>query len=141
MREVVEQLMQRDRLGIDVFARGLPEGIRVLRQSVWECSLYELLQAYADQSVRGNVTQLTLAPSKAFTVEEALRRLESVLGRMPDWASLESFLPAELTSAFERRSAVASTLTASLELTRNGRLQLRQAKPFGPIFVKAREPE
>ncbi|MDP6707660.1 MAG: ScpA family protein [Alphaproteobacteria bacterium] len=141
MREVVEQLMQRDRLGIDVFARGLPEGIRVIRESVWECSLFELLQAYADQSVRGNVTHLTLEPPKAFSVEESLRRLESILGRMPDWASLESFLPPELTSAFARRSAVASTLSASLELTRDGRLQMRQAKPFGPIFVKAREPE
>jgi segregation and condensation protein A len=141
MRGVVEQLMQRDRLGIDVFARGLPEGIRVIRESIWECSLYELLQAYADQSVRGNVTHLTLAPPKAFSVEESLRRLESILGRMPDWASLESFLPSELTSAFARRSAVASTLSASLELTRDGRLQMRQAKPFGPIFVKAREPE
>jgi segregation and condensation protein A len=141
MRQVIEQLTGRDRLGIDVFARGLPEGIRVIRESVWECSLYELLQAYADQSTRGNVTVLTLNPPKAFTVEEALKRLQAILGRMPDWASLESFLPTSLTSAFEHRSAVASTLSASLELTKDGRLQIRQAKPFGPIFVKSREAE
>jgi segregation and condensation protein A len=141
MREVIEQLTRRDRLGIDVFARGMPEGIRVIRESVWECSMFELLKAYADQSVRSNVTHLTLNPPKAFTVEEALNRLRGILGQMPDWASLESFLPTGLSSAFECRSAVASTLTASLELTRDGRLQLRQAKPFGPIFMKAREPE
>jgi len=137
MREAVDQLLARERLGIDVFSRGMPEGIRVIRDSVWECSLYELLRAYADQSVRGNVTTLQLAPPKAFTMEEALRRLEGMLGRLPDWASLENFLPGELGSAFERRSAVASTVAASLELTRAGRLQLRQGRPFGPIFVKA----
>jgi segregation and condensation protein A len=60
-----------------------------------------------------------------------------MLGRLPDWASLESFLPGELGTAFERRSAVASTVAASLELTRAGRLQMRQGRPFGPIFVKA----
>lgn len=136
MREVVDQLLARERLGLDVFPRGMPEGIRVIRDSLWECSLYELLRAYADQSARGSVTTLHLTPPKAFTMEEALRRLEAMLGHLPDWASLESFLPGELATAFERRSAVASTVAASLELTRSGRLQLRQNKPFGPIFVK-----
>lgn len=136
MREVVDELLARERFGIDVFPRGMPEGVRVIRDSIWDCSLYDLLRAYADQSVRGNVTTLRLNPPKAFTMEEALRRLESMLGRLPDWASLESFLPGELGTAFERRSAVASTVAASLELTRSGRLQLRQSKPFGPIFVK-----
>lgn len=137
MRGVIEQLLDRERLGVDVFPRGMPEGIRVIRDSVWQCELFELLRAYADQSTRSNVTRLQVAAPKAFTVEEAIRRLESILGRLPDWASLESFLPTELTSAFERRSAVASTLAAGLELTKGGALQLRQSKAFGPIFMKS----
>ncbi len=140
MREVVEQLMGRERLGSDVFQRGMPEGIRVRRESVWECELFELLRAYADQAIRGNVTNLTLDPPKAFTVEEALRRFEMILGQLPDWASLESFLPPNLSTAFERRSAVASTLAAGLELSKDGRVALRQGKPFGPIFVKSTDP-
>jgi len=140
MREVIDRLMARDRLGLEVFGRGMPEGIRVVRESVWECSLYDLMRAYADQSVRGNVTALRVAPPKAFTMEEALKRLQAMLGQMPDWASLESFLPANLGTAFERRSAVASTVAATLELVREGHLQLRQGKPFGPIFVKSTEP-
>ena len=139
MREVIEKLTARERLGVDVFTRGMPEGIRVIRESVWECSLYDLMRAYADQSVRTNVTTLTLAPPKAQTVEEALKRLEAMLGQMPDWASLESFLPGGGASAFERRSVVASTVAATLELVREGRLRLRQGKPFGPIFVKSAE--
>jgi segregation and condensation protein A len=98
------------------------------------------MRAYAEQGGRGNVAPLKLAPPKAFTMEEALRRLEAMLGRVPDWASLESFLPARLESAFERRSALASTVAATLELARVGRLQLRQGKPFGPIFLKTSQP-
>ena len=136
MREAVEKLFARQRLGIDVLPRGMPEGVRIIRNSVIECSLYELLNAYSSQVGRSNVTNLHLRPPEAFTMEQALRRLKAVLGEMPDWASLEAFLPAETQTGFQRRSAVASTLAASLELVREGRLQVRQAQTFGPIFVK-----
>lgn len=139
MREMIDRLMARERLGLEVFARGMPEGIRMVRESVWDCSLYDLMRAYAEQSGRGNVTSLRLVPPKAFTMEEALKRLQAMLGQMPDWATLESFLPETLTTAFERRSAVASTVAAMLELVREGRLQLRQGKAFGPIFIKSAE--
>jgi segregation and condensation protein A len=140
MREMIDRLMSHERLGVDVFPRGMPEGIRVVRQSVWDCSLYDLMRAYADQTGRGNVTELRLAPPKAFTMEEALRRLETMLGHVPDWASLESFLLTGFETAFERRSALASTVAATLEMARGGRLLIRQGKPFGPIFVKTSEP-
>ena len=141
MREVVDRLMARERLGQDVFPRGMPEGVTVLRTSDWDCTLFELLKAYADQIGKPNVTQLRLAPPAAFPVEEAIRRLSNLLGRMPDWASLEAFLPADLRSGFDCRSAAASTFAASLELVKQGRLQLRQAQHFGPIFVKGAERE
>ncbi len=141
MRKVMDELLARDRMGIDLHPRGAPEGVRVIRQTDWECSLFELMQAYAGQAVRGKVTSLYLSPSKAYSMEEALRRLETLLGRMPDWASLETFLPREIARGFERRSALASTFAASLELARDGRVTLRQGQPFGPIFVKARERE
>lgn len=136
MREAAEKLMARERLGWDVFPRGMPEGVTVIRESTWDCSLYELLKAYASQVARPNVTQLRVAPPAAFSIEEAIRRLSGLLGRMPDWASLEAFLPPDLRSGFERRSAAASTFAASLELVKQGRLQIRQAQHFGPIFVK-----
>ena len=136
MREVADVLMRRERLGQDVFARGMPEGVTVLRESTWDCSLFELLKAYADQVGKTVVTQLRVNPPVAFPVEEAIRRLTGLLGRMPDWASLEAFLPTDLRSGFDRRSAAASTFAASLELVKQGRLVIRQGQPFGPIFVK-----
>ncbi len=140
MRKVMDQLLARDRMGIDIHARGAPEGVRVIRDTEWECSLFELMRAYASQAVRGKVTALHLSPARAYSMDEALRRLGTLLGDMPDWASLEAFLPDEIRSGFERRSALASTFAAALELARDGRVSLRQGQAFGPIFVKATEP-
>jgi segregation and condensation protein A len=136
MREAAETLMQRQRLGVDVFSRGAPEGVTVIRKSLYDCSLYDLLMAYVGQVDRSEVMSITPRPPAILSVEEALRRLSMFLGKMPDWASLEAFLPTELKAGMELRSALASTFTASLELAKQGRLNLRQGQTFGPIYVK-----
>ena len=136
MRVAVETLLQRDRLGQDVFPRGMPEGIRLIRSSTYECSLYDLLNAYASQVGRNNVTTFRLRPVSILSIEDALRRLRAILGDLPDWASLETFLPSGFETGMERRSAMASTFTAMLEVVRQGEAELRQARLFGPIFIK-----
>ncbi|MBC8242134.1 MAG: segregation/condensation protein A [Alphaproteobacteria bacterium] len=139
MREAAETLMQRQRLGVDVFPRGAPEGVTIIRKSRYDCSLYDLLMAYVGQVDRSEVLSITPRPPAILSVDEALRRLSMFLGTMPDWASLEAFLPAELKAGMEMRSALASTFTASLELAKQGRLKLRQGQTFGPIYIKESE--
>ena len=137
MRDVSARLMSRERMGYEVFTRGKPEGIRVIRNSVYDVSLYELLKAYADQTVRKGIAEpLRLRRDFITSVEDALHRLEEVLGRMPDWTVLQSFLPANLVGSLETRSATASTFAASLELAKQGRLKLRQGQAFGPIYLR-----
>ncbi len=137
MRDVSARLMSRERTGYDVFLRGNPEGIRVVRNSVYDVSLYELLKAYADQTVRkGTDEPLRLRRDFITSVEEALNRLEEVLGRMPDWTILQNFLPGGLANPLETRSATASTFAASLELAKQGRVKLRQGQAFGPIYLR-----
>ncbi|MEQ9638938.1 MAG: ScpA family protein [Alphaproteobacteria bacterium] len=137
MRDASEKLMARARLGLDVFQRGMPEGVTVLRKSQWQCEMYDLLRAYADQVQGAPVTPLAMTMPTAMTIDEALGRLRSIIGDMPDWASLEALLPSGLRSGFDRRSAVAATLGASLEMAKSGQLQIRQRQPFGPILIKA----
>jgi segregation and condensation protein A len=139
MREAADTLMQRERLGVDLFPRGEPEGITIIRKSRYECSLYDLLMAYVGQIDRSDVSSITPRPPSILSVDEALRRLVSILGDMPDWASLEAFLPKELRAGMELRSALASTFTASLELAKQGRLSLRQGQTFGPLYIKEAE--
>jgi segregation and condensation protein A len=132
------KLLARPRLGWDVFRRGQPEAIEPEKTPRYEATLYDLLQAYADQKRRTEtVSTLRIAATSLYSVEDALERLQARLGRMPDWEIMVSFLPDDLKDAVVVRSAMASTFAASLELAKQGRLMLRQLETFGPIYLKS----
>ncbi|TNE37861.1 MAG: segregation/condensation protein A [Alphaproteobacteria bacterium] len=137
MRKAADKLMNGSLVGRDRMMRGRPEGVRVIRRSVYECSLRELLQAYAEQKARKGITNpLRLMREAVYSVEAALARLENMLGELPDWTDLMSYLPENLSDPFSRRSARASTLLASLQMAKEGQLEIRQSATFGPIEVK-----
>ena len=133
-------LTERAQLGRDFFARGAPEKHPVETEQVLEVTLFELLQAYARQRRRGGKGDRTLhiEPFEVYTVEDALKRLRRLLGRTPDWHSLWSYLPEEIRGGLFGKSAVASTFAASLELAKEGKVNIRQTDTFGPIYLKPR---
>ena len=142
MRETAARLMARDRLGRDVFARGEPEPVLVERTRKHTDTLYDLLTAYSQQRVRKlghRVYEMARAP--VYLIEEARVRIERMLGRIPSWSALSRFLPPDWSLGARRRSALASTFSAALELTRDGRLEIRQLTPFGEVFLKDRAAE
>ena len=139
MREVGDKMMARPRLGVDTFARGMPESIKDHAHPVYDVTLFELLKAYGDHKVRTEHTSLKIVSTKLFAVEEAVKRLKLMLGQMPNWQTLISFLPTNLRGGLLTRSAVASTFVASLELAKEGHIELRQDDPYGPIFLRNRE--
>jgi segregation and condensation protein A len=139
MRQAAARLMARDRLGRDIFARGAPEGINVVKLRTQTDTLYDLLTSYATQRVRktsGNTYRPLHAP--VLLIEEARARLERMLGRIGDWSGLSRIIPFEWSGGTRRRSALASTLLACLELARDGKLEIRQLKPFDEVFVRDR---
>lgn len=140
MRDAASKLMNRHRLGRDVFSRGNPEGIRNIRHANWEVSLFELISAYGNLKRTQEPEPLRLERIETYSIEEALSRLSASLGMVHGWERLESFLPSGILSGFRRKSAVASTLLAGLELSRQGRAALRQEQPFGPIYLKPQSP-
>jgi segregation and condensation protein A len=140
IRAVAARLMARDRLGRDVFPRGQPEGIRIVKEPHYEASLYDLLKAYADQRVRTAVTTIRIARAPVVRIEDARARLESILGTIKDWNRLDRLLPPELRVSSLGRSAMASSFMASLELVREGELEMRQLVPFGPVYVRMKAP-
>jgi segregation and condensation protein A len=139
MREASAQLMTRKRLGRDVFARGLPEPIRITRQSVYDANVYDLLKAYSQQRQRTAVTRLRMKPRMVWSLKEARDELERLLGMNVDWAPLDQLLAEFLVEPELRKTALASSFTATLEMTREGALEIRQAKSFAPLFVRRRE--
>ena len=139
MREVSAQLMTRKRLGRDVFARGLPEPIRITRQSVYDANVYDLLKAYSQQRQRTAVTSLRMKPRTVWSLKEARGELERLLGMNLDWAPLDLLIAEFLVEPELRKTALASSFTATLEMTREGALEIRQAKLFAPLLVRRRD--
>lgn len=137
MQQAGARLMARPQLGRDVFRRGAPEGIPVLRHTVYDATLFELLKAYGDGRARKESAVLHIEPAELYSMDDALQRLSQYLGRMPEWRTLASFLPPNLRLGLVSRSAIAATFAASLELVREGRVQIRQDKNFGPIYLRS----
>jgi segregation and condensation protein A len=135
IRRAAEELLMRPRLGHERWPRGCPEGIAVRHKSRFRLALHELLQAYVDQRLRASEQTLTLVRAPVFRVEDAIRRLTRMLGG-PDWQNLLIYLPPGLSDELLRRSALAAHLGACLELARDGVIELSQAAPFGPIYVR-----
>jgi segregation and condensation protein A len=136
MREAGARLMARDRVGRDVFLRGAPEGLRVIRRAAWQADLYDLIAAYGSVRARTEPAIHVVSRRPVMTLEQALLRVERLIGGSLDWAALESFLPETQDGEF-RRSALASSFVASLELAKQGRVELRQDAVFAPLFVRA----
>jgi segregation and condensation protein A len=141
MRDAAAQLMTRKRLGRDIFARGLPEPLRITRKSTYQADLYDLLKAYAQQRQRTSVSSWQVRQRTVWSLKEARDELERLLGMSCDWAPLDKLLAEFLVGPDLRRTALASGFTATLEMTREGALEIRQAKLFAPLLVRRRSPE
>lgn len=141
MREAGARLFNRKRLGRDFFARGMPEGIRLVRESAWDASVYDLLKAYALQRQRTAVDSIQFAVRPVWSIQDARERLERLLGQSLDWAPLDAMLTEYLVEPEMRRTVMASALSASLELTREGHADMRQSGAFAPIYMRRKTGE
>lgn len=140
MRKVSQEIFNRQcRMGMHVFQRGAPEGIRLIKTSEYQGTLFDLLKAYSDQRLKGHDTKWEPKRLPIMAIEAARHRLERMMGMMFDWGRIDSYLPLEEMSPALRRSAVASTFSAALVLAKDGLMEIRQSGAFGPVFVRRRE--
>jgi segregation and condensation protein A len=137
MQQAGVRLMARPQLGRDVFARGAPERLQLVSRVVYDLTLYELLRAYGDGRRRSGGAVLEIRAAELYSMDDLLARLGTLVGKLPEWRSLMTFLPANLRGGLVERSAVAATFAASLELAKTGRIQLRQDAAFGPIYLRS----
>ncbi len=139
MREAATRLMARNRLGREIFTRGSPEPMSIVRLPEYADTLYDLLTAYSTQRLkRAGVRSYKPAHAPVLLIEEARERLERILGSIGSWTGLSRFLPPEWSGGAKRRSGMASTFLASLELTRDGKLEMRQLTPYSEIYIRDR---
>ena len=140
MREAAARLVNRNRLGRDVFARGEPELVIVEKRNEYSGTLYDLLTAYASLRQRQAVTNVRIAKRGVWSLKEARDILMRMIGTFGDWTALDRFLLDYLALPGERATAIASSFAATLELVREGRLEVKQVEPFAPLYMRSRGP-
>lgn len=141
MRRAANQLMNRPRLGFQVYARGMPEPIEINRRSTWEATLYDLLKAYAGQRERSVSTDYAPIQRTVWSLQEARDILQRLIGDSFEWVAMDAYLADYLGTPGERATIRASSFASSLELVRLGQIDLRQTETFGPLFMRRRKAE
>ncbi len=140
MRDAAGKLMTRHRLGRDVFARGQPEGVRTIRVRRYTAIIFDLLKAYADQRKKTVKRVHVVHRRTVWSIKEARDRLEALLGESTaEWVHLDAFLLQYGAVPDIARTARASSFGATLEMAREGLIELSQAEPFAPIYMRKRE--
>jgi segregation and condensation protein A len=142
MREAAARLLTRQRLGRDVFPRGMPEGTRTIRDRHISATIYDLMSAYADQRKRTTVKRAHIVTRRVvWSIKDARVRLERLVGRVPGgWVQLDLFLGQFMPAPELGRTALASSFGATLEMAREGLIDIRQETAFAPIFMRQRSP-
>ena len=137
IRKAAGLLVNRPRLGRDFFARGMPEAVEIARRSVYEANLYDLLAAYARLAQKHARARVRFKAREVWSLAEAREALARLIGGTCDWIAFDAWLVEACLDQRMRRSARASTFSASLELAREGKIELRQEKTFAPIWIRA----
>jgi segregation and condensation protein A len=140
IRAAADALVNRPRLGRDVFGRGRPETLDAPAAPQWRASLYDLLAAYAHRRQKQVLTRVTVKRRFVWSLAQARGELEKLAGRALDWTVLDSFLLAYAATPESRRTVRASTLSASLEMAREGVILIRQDEAFAPLWIKRKAP-
>ena len=143
MRDAAARLVNRNRLGRDIFQRGDPEAVVVEKQNEWSATLYDLLTAYASQRQKQAVSRVSVGLRSVWSLKHARQILTRLIGELRDWTALDQYLIAFIPNPADRATAMASSFAASLELVREGQLEVRQEAAFQPIYLrtKAGRPE
>lgn len=139
MRDCAAKLMARDRLGKDRFVRGLPEDVSRRRNVIYTANLLDLMQGYARIRTKDDFRPFVLDRDAVLTMEQALTRMRGLIGFTGDWTDIISYLPDDwLNDPQKRKSATASTFAASLELAKEGKIEIRQCEVYAPIEIRKR---
>ena len=138
IRIASKRLTDRPQLGRDVFERGAPEPINEIKRPQWSATLYDLLTAYANERQKHALARVRLTTRKVWSLAEARTALERLIQMSTDWTAIDQYLIAYLVEPSMRASVFASSLAATLELAREGHLEIHQDTAFAPVYVRRR---
>ena len=138
MQNVSKELFNLPQIGIKTFYRGYNHGAKYKYEIQYTSTLYDLLKAYTSQINRNDPNYLKITMSELYSVENAIERLKNIFGDFKNWIEITNLLPTLTNNSLINKSALSSTFVASLELVKNGFIELKQNKLFGPIYLKTK---
>ncbi|MCF6327143.1 MAG: segregation/condensation protein A [Devosiaceae bacterium] len=136
MRNAAAQLVNRARLGREIFARGDPEAVAIVKETAFDTSLFQLLSAYAGMRERNEIVDYAPKKRVVWSLKDARSILERLIGEGSEWLALDKYLAQYLASPAERNTVLASSFSAGLELVREGSMEMRQTLTFGPLLMR-----
>lgn len=135
-RDLAQKLFDRPQLERDVFARGQPEPIAHIKTPEWSATLYDLLSAYAARRQNQALARVQFRKREVWSLAEARQTLQKLVGQSEDWSRIDEYLVAYLAEPAQVATAMASTFAATLELVREGAIDLHQDGAFAPLYVR-----
>jgi len=138
VRNVATQLMDRPQLNRDFFPRGSPEPVATIKQQEWSATLYDLLTAYAQQRQRSALAHVRFEKRKVWSLAEARAALDRLIGAATDWTRIDEFLIKYVVEPSLAATVFASSFASTLELVREGVVEIHQKESFAPIYMRKR---
>ena len=140
IRMFSDQLLQKKRLGVDIYMRGMTGGIRTLKNSKYSVSLYELLKSYSGHIMKKNFLSINIAKLPVCTTEQGVEIIKSSMGKLSDWNNLLNLIPSNFKKNQQlKRSGVCGIFSGSLELAREGIITIMQEKNFDKLLIKEKK--
>ena len=136
IRILSDQMLQKKRLGVNIFTRGMKGGIRSINTPVYDVSLYELLKTYSNIQTQKTFQTINIPKLPVFTVEEGSKLIKNNLDQIIDWTNIDKLIPTFYTNKKMKKTGLSGIFAASLELTKEGLIKIQQDKIFDKIMIK-----
>ena len=136
IRILSDQMLQKKRLGVDIFSRGMKGGIRSINTPIYNISLYELLKTYSNMQMQKTFKNISIPKLSVFSTEEGIKQIKNNLNKISDWRNINELIPKYYFKNDMKKTGVAGILAASLELTKEGIVKVSQKKTFDKLMIK-----
>ena len=136
IRILSDQMLQKKRLGVHIFTRGMKGGIRSINTPVYDVSLYELLKCYAGIQMQKTFQNVSIPKLPVLTTEEGIKQIKNNLDKINNWENILKLIPNFYIKNKMKRTGFAGIFAASLELTKEGIVQVSQKKMFDKLMIK-----
>ncbi len=141
IRILSDQMLKKNRLGVDIFTRGMKGGIRSINTPVYNLTLYELLKTYSSIQMQKTFQNISIPKLPVFTTEEGIKHIKNKIDQLSNWMNINELLPKYYLNNKMKKTGFAGLFSASLELTKEGLISVSQKKIFGEIMIKKNDYE